>query len=54
MIKPGFVQNWPTPNVMEAAYIFATSAADCFNFSGNKKTGLILLISANTGIGSFL
>jgi hypothetical protein len=37
---------------MDDAYIFATSPADCFNFSGNKKTGLILPISAKTGMGS--
>ena len=49
--KPGFVQNCPTPNVMEPAYCLAIVSA--FNSSawGNNKTGLVLPISENTGIG---
>src|SRR6478672_7373650 len=51
-IKPGLVQNCPTPNVIEPAYNLATSEGDCFSFSGNRNTGFTLPISENTGMGS--
>ena len=52
--KPGLVQNCPIPNVMDAAYCLASDAAFFSKLSGNNKTGLILPISENTGIGFFL
>ena len=52
--KPGLVQNCPTPSVIDAAKAVAVSAVFNANVSGNKTTGLILLISAYNGIGSFL
>ena len=50
--SPGFVQNWPTPSVIDAAKPRAISSVRVASASGSRKTGLRLLISANTGIGS--
>ena len=52
--KPGLVQNWPIPNVIDAAYCVASEVAFWETVLGNKSTGLMLPISANTGMGVFL
>ena len=50
--SPGLVQNWPTPSVIEPTKPAAIASARSASASGNRKTGLRLLISAKTGIGS--
>ena len=49
-IKPGLVQNWPQPKTTESAKSCAIFH-HVFKASGNINIGLMLLISANTGIG---
>ncbi|MNG17813.1 hypothetical protein D3C84_1018290 [compost metagenome] len=49
--RPGLVQNWPQPMTTEAASSLATLAPRCLSASGSTRTGLMLDISANTGIG---
>ncbi len=48
------MQNCPDPKVIEPAYVFAISACLFSNAFGKIITGLILPISAKTGIGSSL
>ncbi len=50
--KPGFVQNCPAPRFTELPICTAKSSYSFFIFSGKKKIGFTLPISANTGIGS--
>ncbi len=52
MIKPGLVQNCPTPRLSEATNSLPNLSARSAKASGNNNTGLMLLISAYTGIGS--
>ena len=49
---PGFVQNCPTPSVIELRNPSAMELLRVASAPGSTKTGLQLLISANTGIGS--
>ncbi|MNI42820.1 hypothetical protein D3C73_971250 [compost metagenome] len=49
--RPGLVQNWPQPCTTEAASSLAIFSPRSCKASGNITTGLMLLISANTGIG---
>ncbi|MNL51887.1 hypothetical protein D3C87_1750230 [compost metagenome] len=51
MIRPGLVQNWPQPRLIEAVSASAICPPRTFNASGSRITGLMLDISANTGIG---
>ncbi|MNG19783.1 hypothetical protein D3C84_1039760 [compost metagenome] len=51
MTRPGLVQNCPQPSTTEAASSAATCSPRAFSASGRRITGLMLLISANTGIG---
>ena len=50
--SPGFVQNCPTPSVIEATNPCPIASAREASAPGRRNTGLMLLISANTGIGS--
>ena len=50
--NPGFVQNCPTPSVTDFAMLCATAAPRDFNAPGKTKTGLMLPISAKSGIGT--
>ena len=50
--RPGLVQNCPLPMVSDATKPAAIVSARAFRAPGNKITGLMLLISAYTGIGS--
>ena len=45
------MQNWPTPIVSEAAKPLAMAAPRAARACGSTNTGLMLLISAYTGIG---
>ncbi|MNY59281.1 hypothetical protein D3C86_1957110 [compost metagenome] len=51
MTKPGLVQNWPQPSVTAPASCAAICSPRTASASGNRNTGLMLDISANTGIG---
>ncbi|AID73433.1 hypothetical protein OU9_02239 [Pseudomonas aeruginosa PAO1H2O] len=51
MTSPGLVQNWPQPSTTEALSSSATASPRFFSAAGSSTTGLMLLISANTGIG---
>src|SRR5690606_7216519 len=53
-IKPGFVQNCPTPILTEPAKAAATFSLLFFNVFSISTTGFMELISAYTGIGSGL
>ncbi len=50
--RPGLVQNWPAPRVGEPTKASARASAPFARASGHRNTGLTLLISANTGIGT--
>ncbi|MNN27414.1 hypothetical protein D3C81_1409490 [compost metagenome] len=50
--RPGLVQNWPAPSVSEPAKAVPMASARLASALGNSSTGLMLLISANTGIGA--
>ncbi|MOA56132.1 hypothetical protein D3C78_1800570 [compost metagenome] len=51
MINPGLVQNCPQPCTTEAVSCVATASPRWAMAAGSSNTGLMLLISANTGIG---
>ncbi|MNT23718.1 hypothetical protein D3C72_1591490 [compost metagenome] len=52
-IRPGLVQNCPAPRVSEAMKLSAMLLARSARAEGSKITGLMALISAYTGIGSW-
>ncbi|MNE41693.1 hypothetical protein D3C80_1357750 [compost metagenome] len=51
MTSPGLVQNCPQPSTTEAASSRAICSPRLASACGSTSTGLMLLISANTGIG---
>ena len=51
-IKPGLVQNWPTPKVSDAINAFARDSVSWASLLGKQKIGLTEPISAYTGMGS--
>ncbi|MOA14058.1 hypothetical protein D3C78_1341380 [compost metagenome] len=51
MTNPGLVQNCPQPSVTDAANCAAICSPRTASASGSRNTGLMLDISANTGIG---
>ena len=50
--RPGLVHSWPTPTVRESTYAWASPAGSAARAPGSRKTGLMLDISAYTGIGT--
>ena len=50
--NPGLVQNWPAPIVSDATKFLAICSPRDASAAGRTSTGLMLLISAYTGIGS--
>ena len=51
MTRPGLVQNWPQPCTTESASSRAIFSPRASRAAGSISTGLIELISANTGMG---
>ncbi|MCY1235778.1 hypothetical protein D9M72_484070 [compost metagenome] len=49
--RPGLVQNWPTPSTSESTSWRPISSPRASSAAGSRNTGLMLLISAYTGIG---